>query len=459
MDIPGYRIGGPIGFGTGGAVLLGRDRTGRAVAVRLLEAAGGAEHSARLAALQQVRHHHLAAVLDVVDRGGGAAAVVSEAIVGPTVDTVRAARGGLSAAEAFGVGSQIAAALQALHERGITHGDVSPANIVICPRGGSSVAVLVDLAGDVSSEAGTPGFAAPERIQGTPPDPAADVYALARLLCWAVTPAAQDQVRTQLQRALLADPRRRCTLAELAAVAADRPKAPIKVPQSHLAATSVREHAHREATIARSDRGPRHRAPPSRTPLVVAVSIGVALLAGAGVWQWPIIAAEDPGATPASPLVAGTGDPARNVTSAEPADAGVTAAPEQFSDPIDAARRLTQQRDDAIAAGDGAALTDVTVPGSPAAAQDESLIESLDSGALRVIGLHTRIDDLQLVNSSPTTEPDGETHDAAVRATMVISAHELRGADGSVAVPRQRSCAVLVLSGTDSLRVADVREC
>ncbi len=70
---------------------------------------------------------------------------------------VLAERGRLSEAECRGVGSRIAAALAEVHERGVVHGDVKPANIVIAPDGGLWIADF-DAAGPVSSprSRGTP---------------------------------------------------------------------------------------------------------------------------------------------------------------------------------------------------------------------------------------------------------------------------------------------------------------
>ncbi|HEX6150712.1 serine/threonine-protein kinase [Nocardioides sp.] len=102
---------------------------------------------------------------------------------------------GLTPAQALEVVRQIGLGLTALHERGVLHRDVKPANVLFRtvdsrPDGGSPVrAMLADLglgkALDVSSRltmiAGTPSFVAPEQAQGEPLDARADQYALAAL--------------------------------------------------------------------------------------------------------------------------------------------------------------------------------------------------------------------------------------------------------------------------------------
>ena len=100
--------------------------------------------------------------------------------------------GGLEVAEAAEVIRQIGAGLQALHDRGILHRDVKPANVLFRSIGDGREdrgvrAMLGDLglgkALDVSSRltmiAGSPSFVAPEQAQGETPGPAADQYSLA----------------------------------------------------------------------------------------------------------------------------------------------------------------------------------------------------------------------------------------------------------------------------------------
>ena len=104
---------------------------------------------------------------------------------------------GLTPAQTLEVVRQVGAGLQALHERGVLHRDVKPANVLfrtVDPATGSGPdgtvrAMVADLglgkALDVSSRltmiAGTPTFVAPEQAQGEPLDPRADQYSLAAL--------------------------------------------------------------------------------------------------------------------------------------------------------------------------------------------------------------------------------------------------------------------------------------
>lgn len=73
--------------------------------------------------------------------------------------------------------AELALVLAELHAAGVAHGDVKPSNIVVQ----DDQPVLLDLgmaAPSGSNFSGTPGYAAPEQLGGTPPTPASDVYAL-----------------------------------------------------------------------------------------------------------------------------------------------------------------------------------------------------------------------------------------------------------------------------------------
>jgi predicted Ser/Thr protein kinase len=103
--------------------------------------------------------------------------------------------GRLPADRAVAVVSQVAAALDAAHARGLVHRDVKPANVLISARDGH--VYLTDFGVAKREEAtgltqtgqivGTIDYAAPEQINGEPVDARTDVYALGCLFYAALT--------------------------------------------------------------------------------------------------------------------------------------------------------------------------------------------------------------------------------------------------------------------------------
>lgn len=162
----------------------------RAVAVKVLRAGAAAEstfrrrfaHEARVMAA--LRHPGVAAVYDYGTTDDGAYLVMAR-IDGQSLQRRLAERGRLSAAETGVIVAQAARALQAAHQAGIVHRDVTPGNLIIEPDGN---VVLVDfgVARSAASETltgarnviGTASYMAPEQVAKRVIGPAADLYAL-----------------------------------------------------------------------------------------------------------------------------------------------------------------------------------------------------------------------------------------------------------------------------------------
>ena len=182
-----YLLLEPIGYGGMGRVFRGRDELlDRDVAIKLLdqsslEPSGLAE--ARAAA--RVSHPAVVRIFDVgVAEGTGQGYIVMELAAGRPLREILRERAPLAADEAARLASQIADALQAIHELGMVHCDVKPLNVIVTPVGDIK---LVDFgiarASTTAGERiGSATYLAPEQVRGEPLDGRTDVYALGAVL-------------------------------------------------------------------------------------------------------------------------------------------------------------------------------------------------------------------------------------------------------------------------------------
>ena len=144
--------------------------------------------------LRRVESPHVVTVYDAGELDDGRPyLVMTFADQGTLADRLDADRAGgrLSTSQSLTVVHEVAAGLQALHDRGVLHRDVKPANVLFRSiHSGTDVrAMLGDLglgkALDMSSRltlaGGTPSFVAPEQAAGEPLDQRADQYSLATL--------------------------------------------------------------------------------------------------------------------------------------------------------------------------------------------------------------------------------------------------------------------------------------
>ncbi len=188
-----YTVTRVIGRGTCGTVWSGRGPAGP-VAIKLLHEELTADQAlvARFVqernVLTSLRHPRIVGVRDLVVDGDDLA-LVMDLLPGPDLRGRLRQDGALPAAEAVEYCADIAEALAAAHERGIVHRDVKPENLLLDAAGRArltdfGVARLVDgpRAAGAARIVGTPDYLAPEVIEGCPPTPAVDVYALATVL-------------------------------------------------------------------------------------------------------------------------------------------------------------------------------------------------------------------------------------------------------------------------------------
>jgi eukaryotic-like serine/threonine-protein kinase len=198
-----YRLLAVIGRGGMGAVWRARDELlNRDVAVKEIVwpvqldaeereiARRRAVREAQLAA--RVRHPNVVSVYDIVQEGDRPS-IVMELVPFRSLRDAVAEDGPMTPAEAARVGLSVLAALRAVHEVGVVHRDVKPANILLGPNGR---VVLADfgIAKAADSPAltisgvllGSPSYLAPEHARGGHAGAAADMWALGASLFAAV---------------------------------------------------------------------------------------------------------------------------------------------------------------------------------------------------------------------------------------------------------------------------------
>lgn len=111
--------------------------------------------------------------------------VVMEYLEGQTLAKLLAREHHVSAPRAVTIGTQVCSALQAAHQYGVVHRDVTPANIMICRDGTAKMMDfgIAKFAEDAMITTtglmlGTPAYISPEQVQSAAVDERADVYAL-----------------------------------------------------------------------------------------------------------------------------------------------------------------------------------------------------------------------------------------------------------------------------------------
>jgi len=198
-----YHILSPLGAGGMGEVYRAHDSTlGRDVAIKTLppEFARNPERLSRLhreaRTLASLNHPNIAAIYGL-EESDGAVYLVLELVEGETL------RGALPVNAALDRACQVAAALEAAHDKGIIHRDLKPANVKVTPQGrvkvldfglakaiwGSqgtqdlsqltTVTGVESVAGQI---VGTPGYMSPEQARGQEVDKRTDVWAFGCVL-------------------------------------------------------------------------------------------------------------------------------------------------------------------------------------------------------------------------------------------------------------------------------------
>jgi predicted Ser/Thr protein kinase len=194
-----YRLQDRLGEGGMGAVYLARDRERRPVAIKVLHSRVAAEPTARrrlareVEAMRRVRSPYVAEVLDA-DVDHKFPYIVTRYVPGQTLDDTVREQGPLAASALERLASGLAQALVAIHAAGVVHRDLKPGNVML--HNGNPVVIDFGIAqtGDSTTQLtqtgmfmGTPGYLAPEVIEGQPSSAASDVHSWGATLAFAAT--------------------------------------------------------------------------------------------------------------------------------------------------------------------------------------------------------------------------------------------------------------------------------
>jgi serine/threonine-protein kinase len=273
VPLVGRRIGtfevrSLLGRGGMGEVYLAHDhKLGRDVAIKVLPHAFTSDQN-RVASLERearvvaaLNHPHIAAIHGI-EESAGIRGLVLELVEGQTLaqmlaEATGSATPGLRLKEALSIARQIADALEAAHDKGITHRDLKPGNVKVTPDGVVKLldfgiakvvtgdgpgldftqAQTVTAATHAGVIAGTVGYMSPEQARGKVVDKRTDIWAFGCVLFemlsgrtafdgatvtdtiaailerdpdWSALPAATPRaVRRLIQRCLEKDPKQR----------------------------------------------------------------------------------------------------------------------------------------------------------------------------------------------------------------------------------------------------------
>jgi len=181
-----YQIQEKLGEGGMGVVYKASDtRLGRSVALKFVKAQFSRRWEREARAVAALNHPHIATLYEVGEHEG------SPYLVMELVDG-RPLKGPLPVKRAIEYGIQIADALAAAHAAGIVHRDLKPGNLLVTEKGSVKVldfglAKRAEREGAPASTqtaglAGTPGYLAPEQIEGRPADARSDIFAFGCVL-------------------------------------------------------------------------------------------------------------------------------------------------------------------------------------------------------------------------------------------------------------------------------------
>ncbi|GAA0383320.1 hypothetical protein Acor_70500 [Acrocarpospora corrugata] len=192
-----YQLVGRLGTGGMGTVYLGLDGE-RQVAVKVVKRQYAVDEEFGLRFKTEVEHAQRVAsfctalVLDQGTTEDGRPYMVTEFIQGTPLDRQIATSGALDSGSLHGVAFGVAAALTAIHAAGLVHRDLKPANVILSMSGPRVIDFGIARAVDAThghtetgEVVGSPGWWAPEQLQGRLVTPAVDIFTWGCLVAFA----------------------------------------------------------------------------------------------------------------------------------------------------------------------------------------------------------------------------------------------------------------------------------
>ena len=348
--IAGYLLEEQIGRGGMAVVYRALDeRLDRRVALKLLAPSLAADTAFQARFMRESRaaaavdHPNIIPVYDAGDAGGGSLFIVMRYIHGGDARTLLRQAGPLPAARVWRIITQVAAALDAAHARGLIHRDVKPANILLDastatgadhglgPDDRSEHVYLADfgiskqtLSSNLTSTGqfvGTLDYIAPEQIEGRDTDGRADQYSLACAafeLLSGIPPFRRDQGIALLYAQLNEPP---------PTISSRRPGIPAAVDPV-LAKALAKSPAERYATCAQfaADLGRALHLLPGEPEAGRPLMPSVTPAAGGTAKPWPATELADPAAGHPDQFLLAETNPGQSVATGAGAGAGAAAA-------------------------------------------------------------------------------------------------------------------------------------
>ena len=139
--------------------------------------------------LWNVSHHSLPAMRDYFPHEDGSYIMVMSFIEGKNLQQAHEKHKAIHPEDVAWITQRTLNALYYLHSKGIVHGDVKPANIIVQPWEHNAVLVDYGLSclrpkATTTAIGYTETFAAPEIMNGQPPLPESDLYSLGLTMCY-----------------------------------------------------------------------------------------------------------------------------------------------------------------------------------------------------------------------------------------------------------------------------------